>query len=117
MLGFHPRHLNSQAGVASPRLRVSGSMVVSENKYETGSMYVKWVIVLTIQNKPASNSPLFSAQNNSAGNSHPGEEEEKKKRRGREEKRKSMYIPSVGETKCNGHQVSSHQVSHQTLTT
>ena len=84
MLGFHPRHLNSQAGVAAPRLRLSGSMVVPENKYETGSMYVKWVIVFTIQNKPPSNSPLFSAQNYSAGNSHPEEEEDKR----REEKRR-----------------------------
>ena len=96
-----------QAGVVVPQSRASGSMVVSGNKYETGSMYVKWVIVLTTQNKPASNSPLSSAQNNSASNSHPGrrggEEESKRRRMG-----KSIYVPSLCETKCNGHQVSSH---------
>ena len=100
MMAFPTTNLTSQAGVVAPQLRVSGSMVVSENKYESGSMYVKWVIVMTIQNKPASNSPLFSAQNNSGGNSHPEEEEEKRKIR----ERACMYLacvrPNVTVTWC-----------------
>ena len=33
---FLPTHPNSQAGVVVLQSRASGSMVVSENKYETG---------------------------------------------------------------------------------
>ena len=52
-MGSPPKSHNLQEGVAALPLQVLGPMVVSENIYETESMYVKWDIVLTIQNKPS----------------------------------------------------------------
>ena len=37
-MGSPPRHLNLREGVVAPQPQSSGSMVVSEDKYETGSM-------------------------------------------------------------------------------